>query len=218
MIGVGPYGAPLGWPWTFSPYGRFRCRIRPRARWWAVASGEGGVVQCLREVAGGVVDGDGASLVELVVPEAAGADDDRRHPGFDALTSHTESPIITLGASGGAPSFFSATCSRSVPAWTPRRRAAGPVVGDAVGVQLVQEDVHVALLTGAGQHEPVTTFLDGYEQVAGTRGKGAISSSSASTSSPCSSRALVPPGAPGPHRRQRWAPAPPRCAATMAGT
>jgi len=26
----------------------------------------------------------------------------------------------------------------------------------------------VALLTGAGQHEPVTTFLDGHEQVAGT--------------------------------------------------
>ena len=40
--------------------------------------------------------------------------------------------------------------------------------GDATGAQLVQEDVHVALLTGAGQHEPVTTFLDGYEQVAGT--------------------------------------------------
>src|SRR5271166_4863243 len=48
------------------------------------------------------------------------------------------------------------------------QQAPSPVVDDAAGVQLVQEDVHVALLTGAGQHEPVTTFLDRYEQVAGT--------------------------------------------------
>src|SRR5579863_6658174 len=32
---------------------------------------------------------------------------------FAASTSHTESPTITLGAPGGAPSFFCATCSRS---------------------------------------------------------------------------------------------------------
>jgi hypothetical protein len=46
--------------------------------------------------------------------------------------------------------------------------AARPVVGDAAGVQLVQEDIHVALLTRAGQHEPVTTFPDGDERVTGT--------------------------------------------------
>jgi len=103
-------GAPLG-------YGRGRFRRTAgsaEGRVVAVASGERGVVQCLRKVAGGVIDGDGPSLLEFVVPEAARADDDRRHPGlFAASTSHTESPIITLDASGGVPSFFSATCSRS---------------------------------------------------------------------------------------------------------
>ena len=44
------------------------------------ASGERGAVQYLRKVAGSVVDGDGAGFPELVVPEAAGADHDRRHP------------------------------------------------------------------------------------------------------------------------------------------
>ena len=43
------------------------------------------------------------------------------------------------------------------------------VIDDATGVQLVQEDVHVALLGGAGQHEPVPTLLDGHEQVARAR-------------------------------------------------
>src|ERR1700749_4432624 len=58
-------GAPLG-----SCRGRFH---RPAGSGEgpavAVASGERGVVQCLRQVAGGVVDGDGASLAELVVPK-----------------------------------------------------------------------------------------------------------------------------------------------------
>jgi hypothetical protein len=35
---------------------------------------------------------------------------------FAASTSHTESPIITLDAPGGAPSFFSATCLEPVSA------------------------------------------------------------------------------------------------------
>jgi hypothetical protein len=107
---------------------RFASNPASLAAWMATAAR-------LREVAGGVVDGDGASLAELVVPEAAGADDDRRHPGFFRR--------LDVGA-------------------------ARPVVGDAAGVQLVQEDVHVALLTRTGQHEPVTMFLDGYEQVTGT--------------------------------------------------
>src|ERR1700749_4499213 len=66
---------------------------------------------------------------------------------FAASTSHTESPIITLDASGGVPSFFSATCSRSGAGF------GAPAAGASAG---------------AAQHEPVTTFLDGYEQVAGT--------------------------------------------------
>jgi len=43
-----------------------------------VASGERGVVQCLREVAGGVIDGDGASLLELA---------DRSEPAREALAA-----------------------------------------------------------------------------------------------------------------------------------
>jgi len=44
----------------------------------AVASGERGVVQCLRKVAGGVIDGDGASLLELA---------DRSEPAREALAA-----------------------------------------------------------------------------------------------------------------------------------
>src|SRR6478735_3799993 len=65
---------------------------------------------------------------------------------FAASTSHTESPIITLDASGGVPSF-------------PRHL-------QQVRCRLGRLDVGAT--AGAGQHEPVTTFLDGYEQVAGT--------------------------------------------------
>jgi TetR/AcrR family transcriptional repressor of nem operon len=43
-----------------------------------VASGERGVVRCLREVAGGVIDGDGASLLELA---------DRSEPAREALAA-----------------------------------------------------------------------------------------------------------------------------------
>src|SRR4051794_2482000 len=66
------------------PVSRVPARFSPRNhRGFAgktVGSGQGGVVERRGEIRGGVVDGDGAGLAQLVVPEPAGADDERRHP------------------------------------------------------------------------------------------------------------------------------------------
>lgn len=81
-----------------------------------------------------------------------------RHPTPNRRPSRLE-------ASGGAPSFFSATCSRSGAGFEdPTSAAAGPIVGQVAGVEHVQEHLHVAQLLGAGQHQPMTALLDRHKR------------------------------------------------------